>query len=290
MYALDVEPVATSHECDYPPEAASQPSVVEPRINPDAASTEIHAQVQTATSEGGVYDIDHDTLADADPDIVIAQGICEVCAVDTVVVEQAVEALELDCDVVTTDPHRLHDVFDDIHRIGEALDRPTQAAALVDDLQTRVDQVADTAAESPIRPDVTVLDWLEPVMVAGHWIPDLIDIAGGTYELAEPGDASRPRNWSDIRAYDPDLLVAAPCGFELSQTFNDLDVLTNRDGWRQLRAVRMNRAYAMDGHHYVNRPGPRLVDTLEAFAAILHPDSFESPMSSKVKSLAHSPV
>jgi iron complex transport system substrate-binding protein len=290
VYALGVEPVATSHECDYPPEAAELPSVVDSRIDADAASGDIDQQVQQAETEGGVYEIDREALAEADPDLVISQGICEVCAVDTVVVESAIEELGLDCELLTTDPHSLDDIFDDIRRIGAALDREERASELLADLQTRVDRVAERAEGMPFSPEVAVLDWLDPVMVAGHWVPELVELAGGSYGLADSGDASTPREWAEIREYDPDILVAAPCGFELDQTFENLADLTDRDGWQQLRAVRMNRAYAMDGHHLMNRPGPRVVDTLEALAALIQPEGFDVPEAWMATSLAKPPA
>ncbi|MFQ3319070.1 MAG: iron complex transport system substrate-binding protein [Natronomonas sp.] len=286
VYALGVEPVATSHECDYPPEATDLPSVVDSRVDADASSADIDAQVQDAESTGGVYEIDRETLAEVDPDLVISQGICEVCAVDTVVVESAIEELGLDCDLLTTDPHSLEDIFDDIRRIGEALDRSERADELLADLRARVDAVEAAAAESGIRPEVAILDWLDPVMVAGHWVPELVELAGGRYGLADPGDASTPREWAQICEYDPDILIAAPCGFELDQTVENLTDLTDRDGWKQLRAVRMNRAYMMDGHHLMNRPGPRVVDTLEALAALIQPDGFETPEAWMARSLS----
>jgi iron complex transport system substrate-binding protein len=286
--ALGVEPVATSHECDYPPEVEDVPSVVESRIDADASSAEIDRQVQESAEEG-VYRIDREALAAADPDVVIAQGICEVCAVDTVLVEEAIEELGLDCRLVTTDPHSLGDILSDVERIGEALGRGDRAAELVADLRTRIDRVATTAADSPIEPTVAVLDWLDPPMVAGHWVPELVDLAGGAYGLADPGDASTPREWTDIVEYDPDILVAAPCGFDLEQTFENRSDLTGRAGWSELRAVRMNRVYAVDGHHLTNRPGPRVVETLETLAALLQPGAFDVPEPWMARSFSEAP-
>ncbi|WP_299233546.1 ABC transporter substrate-binding protein [Natronomonas sp.] len=288
--ALGVEPVATSHECDYPPAVADAPSVVRSRIDADASSATIDSQVQSADADGGVYRIDREALAAADPDLVISQGICEVCAVDTVVVETAIEELGLECELLTTDPHSLGDILSDIERIGAALGRADRADELVAELRARVDRVSTAVDASPIDPTVAVLDWLEPPMVAGHWIPELVELAGGTYELAAPGDASTPREWTAIREYDPDVLVAAPCGFGIEQTFENLSDLTDRPGWSSLRAVRMNRAYAVDGHHLVNRPGPRVVDTLETIASLLHPDAVETPEESMLRSLSDPPA
>ncbi|WP_254824074.1 ABC transporter substrate-binding protein [Haloglomus halophilum] len=288
VYALGVEPVGVSHECDHPPEAAALPSVVETHVDPEASSDEINEQVAQAERAGGVYDLDLATLERLDPDVVVSQGICDVCAVDRVLVREAVDELGLDCEVVTTDPHSLDDVLADIERIGAALDRPAAAADLVVDLRERVERVRaltdDVPAES--RPRVAVLDWLDPVMVAGHWMPELVEWAGGEYGMAEHGAESRPREWAAVREYDPEVLVAAPCGFELDQTFENLDELTGREGFDDLPAVREERAFAMDGHHLVNRPGPRLVATLEYLAWVLHPDRFDEPPADAVRPLA----
>ena len=275
--ALGVRPVATSHECDYPKSVADVPSVVESRIDASASSAEIDSQVQASAAEGGVYRINREALAAADPDVVVSQGICEVCAVDTVVVESAIEELGLDCELVTTDPHSIEDILADIESIGAAIGRKKRAAELVDELRGRIDRVATRAAESPIRPTVAVLDWLEPPMVAGHWVPELVELAGGEYGLADPGDASTPREWAEIRGYDPDVLVAAPCGFGLDQTAENRTDLTGRDGFSVLRATRMNRVYAVDGHHLMNRPGPRIVESLETLAALVQPEAFDVP-------------
>jgi iron complex transport system substrate-binding protein len=277
LYALGVEPVGVSHECDHPPAASDRPTVIHSRVDASASSSEIDKQVQTAVETGGVYEIDRDALADLDPDLIVSQGICDVCAVDDSDVRQAVDDLGLGADVVATDPHSLEDVFSDLERLGEILDREAKAAAVVADLRERVERVRDlTPAESP---RVAVLDWLDPVMVAGHWIPEMVDIAGGTYPLGTPGDKSTPREWSAIREANPDVLVAAPCGFGLDQTRENATDLTGRDGWESLSAVQDGRVYAMDGHHYVNRPGPRLVDTLEYLAGVVHPGTVEVPGS-----------
>jgi iron complex transport system substrate-binding protein len=288
VYALGVEPVGVSHECDHPPEASDLPSVVETRVDPEASAAEINEQVARAERAGGVYELDLEALERLDPDVVISQGICDVCAVDRVLVREAVADLGLDCEVVTTDPHSLDDVLDDIERIGAALDRPAAAADLVVDLRERVGHVRALTDDVPAdeRPRVAVLDWLDPVMVAGHWIPELVEWAGGEYGMAEHGAESRPREWAEVRQYDPEVLVAAPCGFELDQTFENLDDLTGREGFGDLAAVREERAFAMDGHHLVNRPGPRLVETLEYLAWVLHPERFDEPPADAVRPLA----
>ena len=272
-YALDVEPVGVSHECDWPPTAADLPTVIHSRIDADAASDEIDEQVQEAVDSGGVYELDRERLAALDPDIVLSQGICDVCAVDDSEVRAAVNELGLAAEVIATDPHSLDDLFADIERLGAVLDREQEAERLLAELHDRVEAVRErTPADGP---SVAVLDWLDPVMVAGHWVPEMVELAGGTYGLADPGDRSTPREWAAIREYDPDVLVAAPCGFGLDQTAANATDLTDRPRWADLRAVENGRVYAMDGHHYVNRPGPRLVETLEYLAGVLY--GFETP-------------
>jgi len=272
-YALGVEPVGVSHECDHPPAAREQPAVIESRIDASASSDEIDQQVQAAVAEGGVYELDREQLAALDPDVVLSQGICEVCAVDDSRVRQAVADLGLDTDVVATDPHTLGDVFDDLERLGDVFDRQQRAREVVADLRERVTRVERATPDE--GPRVAVLDWLDPVMVAGHWIPGIVERAGGAYKLAAPGDPSRPREWREIRAHDPDVLVAAPCGFDLAQTVENAADLSDREGWVELSAVQSGRVYAVDGHEYINRPGPRLVDTLELLAALIHPAAIE---------------
>ncbi|MFB6151279.1 MAG: ABC transporter substrate-binding protein [Haloarculaceae archaeon] len=284
-FALGVEPAGVSHECDYPPAAAELPSMNRSRVDPDASSAEINEQVADAEASGGVYEIDREALARADPDLVISQGVCDVCAVDSVLVREAVEETGLDAEVLALDTHSLEDLYADIERIGAAVGRPDRAADLVADLRERVDAVAERASAVDDRPRVAVLDWLEPAMVAGHWVPQIVDLAGGRYGLADTGERSRPREWAEIREYDPEVLVAAPCGFDLDRTLAERATLEDRPGWTDLPAVAAGRAVAVDGHHYVNRPGPRLVETLEHLAGVIHPDRFDDPPGDVVRPL-----
>jgi iron complex transport system substrate-binding protein len=208
-----------------------------------------------------------------------------VCAVDTVLVEDVITQLGLDAEVITSDPHRLSDLYDDIRRIGSALDRETAAADLVTQLRERVDAVRRRAERTETRPRVAVSDWMDPVMLAGHWVPELVDIAGGRYDLVDPGGRSTPWEFERVVEYDPEVAVVAPCGFELDQTREHREELTDRSGWAELSAVRSGRVHLMDGHNYVNRPGPRLVDTLEYLAGVVHPEAFPTPPGDAVETL-----
>ncbi|QCC59231.1 ABC transporter substrate-binding protein [Natrinema thermotolerans] len=280
--ALGREPVGVSHECDYPPAAADAPAVTRSRIDAgeSASSGDIDRQVrETADTEAGVYDVDVETLDDLEPDAVVTQGMCDVCAVDEAVIADAVDRIDANPEIVPTDPHSVGDVLDDVERIGAAIDREQRARELRADLEARLEAVRERTADIPPadRPRVAILDWTDPVMVAGHWTAELVDWAGGEYGLADVGEPSRPRDWDPIRAYDPEVLIVAPCGFGLEQISRNATDLTEREGWAELTAVREGRVWAMDGDHYLNRPGPRLVDTLEALAPIVHPERFDGP-------------
>ncbi|WP_265109052.1 cobalamin-binding protein [Halosolutus halophilus] len=293
--ALGIEPVGVSHECDYPPGVESLPSITRSRIDADASSAEIDRQVlETAETEDGVYDVDVETLDDLDPDLIVTQGMCDVCAVDEIVVANAIEQInearrasssrtesddDADPEVVTTDPHSVADVLDDLDRIGRATGREDRAREVRLELEERIDAVRERTADIDAgeRPRVAIFDWTDPVMIAGHWTAELVDWAGGEYGLADVGERSRPREWDDIREYDPEVVIVAPCGFGLDQIAANRSDLTDREGWTDLAAVRDGRVWALDGHHYLNRPGPRLVDTLEAIAGMVRPDRFGAP-------------
>ncbi|SEW15747.1 cobalamin-binding protein [Natrinema salifodinae] len=277
--ALGCEPVGVSHECDYPPGAADAPAVTRSTIDASGSSAEIDQQVlESADTEGGVYDVDVETLDALDPDAIITQGMCDVCAVDEIVVADAVDRIDAAPDIVTTDPHTVGDVLDDVERIGQAIDREERAREVRADLEFRIEAIRNRTADidADDRPRVAVFDWTDPVMTAGHWTAELVAWAGGEYGLADVGEASRPREWEEIRAYDPEIVVVAPCGFDLEQIARNRTDLTEREGWDDLTAVEEGRVWALDGDHYLNRPGPRLVDTLEALAPIVRPNLFDA--------------
>jgi len=284
-FTLGVEPVGVSSACDYPPAVESIPAVEQSRIDEAADSAEINAQVSAAEEDGGVYEIDPDLLAELDPALVITQGICDVCAVDEIQVTAVIDDLGLETDVLTTDPHSLSDLYEDVRRIGRATETVPTAIERVSAWKDRISTIRNRSQAIDSTPTVAVLDWMDPVMVAGHWMPELVEISGGEYPLAEPGDRSRPREWREIREADPDVLIAAPCGYSREKTRTNRSELTDRPGWEELTAVQENRVYAFDGHHYVNRPGPRLIDTAEYLAGVLHPEEFPRPPSDVVTAL-----
>jgi len=269
VYALGVQPVAVSHECDFPPPAVETPAVTATQIDPVSSSATVNEQVADAQDDGGVYTVEYEVLRAVDPDLVVTQGLCDVCAIGAGTLGAALEDCETDAEVVRTHPHTLEDVFEEIRTIASVMNRRGHATALIDRLKTGIQTVSRTHASDSSRPTVAVLDWMDPVMVAGHWIPELIELAGGRAVLTERGERSTARDWAEIRKADPDVLVAAPCGFTLESTLEHADALTERPGWSSLDAVQHERVYAMDGDQLVNRPGPRLLETLVQLAGIV---------------------
>ncbi|OYR52772.1 cobalamin-binding protein [Halorubrum sp. Ea1] len=278
LFALGVEPIGVSHSCDHPPAARDLPTLTSTVVDhDDRSAADIDAQMRSV--DGAVYDLDVDRLAALEPDLVVTQATCDVCAVDAGAVHAAVASLDPAPEVLTLDPHSFGDVLDDVTRLGAAVDRSDAAAALVDGLTDRVDRVreraADAVAESG-RPRTAVLDWTDPPIRAGHWVRDMVEIAGGDPSF-QPDGASEPAAWDDVRAYDPEALVVAPCGFERDRAVDAIADLADRPGWRDLAAVDADRAYAADGNALFNRPSHRLVDSLEALFACLHPEHASAP-------------
>lgn len=272
--ALGVDPVGVSHACDYPSRVESIPSVTSTTIDLGHSSEAIDETVSDLGATAAIS-IDGEQIARLDPDVVVTQGMCEVCAVDGDRVRGAVSAADSPADphYCSLTPHSMADLFAGIEQVATALDRPSAGEQLVSSLQGRIDQVRGRTASA--GPRVAILDWLDPVMVAGHWTAELVTWAGGRYGLAGTGDHSRPREWAEIRTYDPDVLVLAPCGFDIDRTLEELAVVRERPGFEGLTAADAGRVWVMDGSQYLNRPGPRLVDTLEVLAAIF--DSADSP-------------
>ncbi|MDL5361862.1 ABC transporter substrate-binding protein [Halalkalicoccus sp. NIPERK01] len=275
LCALGVDPVAVSHACDYPPRVRDLPSIDFSRVRGES-SAERHDRVRTVSAEGTVYRLDVETLRNVEPDLILSQEVCGVCAVDTTLVDEVLVGLDSDPDVVGLHAGRLEDLFSCIERVGRAVGREERAGELNAELRERLAGI-EARTEGRERPRVAVFEWLDPLIAAGNWVPELVGIAGGEYGLAEPGDRTVEVGWDDVIGYDPEVLVAAPCGFDTEGTLARRDELTGREGWDELSAVASNRAYAMDGASYLNRWSPRLVDATERLAACCHPDVFGEP-------------
>lgn len=284
LFALGLEPVAVSHACDYPPAARDLPTVTRSRVEA-SSTTDVDEQVQTAMADhGAVFEIDADRLDALDPDLVLTQGTCSVCAVDATFVRNTVSAIDATPEILTVDPHSIDDVLEMGRRIGDAAGIPQKAQRLTVDLTERL-AALELALPDDDRPSVVVLDWLSPLMVAGHWVPEVVRAAGGRYPLTDPGARSRKQDWASITHLDPDVLVAAPCGLDIPETIADVDLLTERPGWSDLKALRTGQVYAMNGNAFLNRPGPRIVDAAEYLAGVIHPNAVPRPPQSAIRPL-----
>lgn len=268
--------VGISHECDFPPEIARRPVLTEPKLDPRGTSAAIDAAVRRLVRDGlSVYRIKEAELRAVRPDLIVTQEQCDVCAVPFSEVQQAVRAwLDAPAEIVSLKPARLDDILADFERVAAASGRPEAGRALVARCRERLDHLRRRAASARSRPRVACIEWLDPLMAAGNWIPEMVELVGGVYELLPPGAPSAVIPWGQLAAYAPDVVILMPCGFGLEQTRRELPALTARPEWRTLPAVRNQRVYSADGHAYLNRPGPRIVESAELLAGLVQPGYF----------------
>jgi len=268
--------VGRSHECDHPPELAQLPVLTEPKLDAEAPSAEIDARVKQLVSEGlSIYRVDAEALRRVEPTVILTQTQCEVCAASASDVEAALAGwVGHRPRVVSLEPKTLGDVWQDMQRVADALGEPARGSELAAALADRVTATAERSQRIRARPSVACIEWLDPLMVAGNWVPELVTLAGGRNLLGRSGAHSPWLELAELTAADPDVIVALPCGFDLARTRAELPPLAGHPEWQALRAVREDRVYLTDGNQYFNRPGPRLVDSLEILAEILHPGEF----------------
>lgn len=266
--------VARSHECDWPPSVLDLPLLTRTKIKVKGASSgEIDRSVKSLLEKGlAVYEVDADGLKALAPDVILTQDQCEVCAVSLADVERALCAWT-DCQarIVSLRPHSLADVYTDIQRIAEAIGRPAAGRDLARSMEARLAAVGSLVSGRP-RPRLAFIEWVDPPMSGGHWMPELISIAGGESLFGTEGAVSPWISWEDVASADPDIILIAPCGYEIETSLAEMAALQEHPVWRGLRAVRECRVAIADGNAYFNRPGPRLVETAEIMAEILHPD------------------
>jgi iron complex transport system substrate-binding protein len=276
------EIVGVSHECDFPPAARSKPVMVRSRIDPTTiGSGEIDRQVgDLLRSQQSLYALDEKLFKDSKPDIILTQGLCDVCALDYNDVVQAARSLAREPNIVSLDPHCLADILNDVVRIGEATHRSRQAESLVQELKARIEAVRDRAARSASQPRVACLEWFDPIYIAGHWVPEMVQIAGGIDILGTAGEPSVKVEWDAVIASRPEILILMPCGFDLERSMQESSLLKNRPGWQSLPAIKDGRVFGVSGADYFSRPGPRLIDGLEILSQLLHPELSPAPISS----------
>jgi iron complex transport system substrate-binding protein len=273
---LGDEIVGVTHECDYPPEAKKRRVVVRSAIDPERQeSGEIDRLVRDhLRTKKNIYTIDLPSLQAAAPDFILTQDLCEVCALDYDEVVAAAESLARKPKIVSLSPSTLSDVLRDIESVGEATGKKREAEALVNQLKQRIERVRERTTRSDLRPRVACIEWLDPIYNAGHWVPEMVELAGGTDGLAKKGERSKEISWDSVRAFAPEVLVLMPCGFDVGRSLKEVALLSRLDGWNELPAVKNGRVYAVNGSAYFNRSGPRLVDGIEILAEIIHPEIF----------------
>lgn len=279
--------VGITHECDYPSEIKSKPVVVRNVLPLEKMSqSEIDRAVADRMREGkSLYEIDEQLLRSLAPDLILTQNLCQVCAPSGNEVSQVIKALSKAPQILWLTPQSLSEVFDNVRELGAATDRTAEAEALVNDCYRRLDSLTERTRAVSYRPRVFCMEWLDPVYASGHWVPELVKIAGGIDELGRERGESVRISWEEIAAWAPEVLVIMPCGFNLQQTMKQVWSVYGFKPSSQffdLPAVRNNRVYAVDANAYFARPGPRVVEGAELLAQLIHPALFDSPTTSQL--------
>lgn len=269
--------VGRSHDCNFPPDITALPSCTEPKFQADGTSYEIDQRVKAILQEGlSVYRVDAERLAKLKPDIILTQDHCEVCAASLSDVREAVQSsLAQEVDIISVSPTDLSSAVDAVRTVARAIEAEREAEELIEQMKEDLQDIQQQVL--PLRrPGVLCLEWLEPLMAAGNWVPELVQLAGGTPLAATAGAHSPKLEWGKMRRLNPGIIAIAPCGYSISKTLAELDTITNRPGWMDLKAVQNHQVFIMDGDHYVNRPGPRLVNSTRILAEIIHPSRFRT--------------
>jgi iron complex transport system substrate-binding protein len=271
--------VGRSHECDYPASVGRLPALTSPKFNPEGLSGEIDERVREILVDAlAVYRVDADRLRDLAPDVIVTQSQCDVCAVSMRDVEEAVAHwVGGTPKIVSLAPYRLQDVLSDIERVAAGLDTPERGTELTRRMTLQMSDIEARAARALERPGVACIEWIDPLMSAGNWMPELIAMSGGRSLFGTAGEHSPWMKFDELaaRAGEIDVILIMPCGFGMDRTEKELSALTGQAVWPRLKAVADGRVYMADGNQFFNRPGPRIVDSLEILAEILHPDIFE---------------
>ncbi|MBC8043363.1 MAG: ABC transporter substrate-binding protein, partial [Rhizobacter sp.] len=272
------ELVGISHECDYPESIRSLPVLTESKVNHTAASDKIHTEVQSLMLTAlSLYCVKEEMLEAVQPDVIITQEQCKVCAVTPGDVQLAMKKMiGKNIEIVSLNPDSLGGIFTDIRSIGESIGCGGEADKLIELMRRRIEHVR-RQTDALHKPRVAFIEWIDPIFIGGNWMPELIEAAGGTALFAKAGEHSGVYMLEQITAENPDVIVVSPCGFKLDQTERDLHLLTSKPAWRGLNAVQQGRVFLADGNEYFNRSSYRIIDSLEMLARMLHPETFPAP-------------
>jgi len=268
--------VGRSHECDFPETVRDLPVTTEPRILTEGNSKEIDERIRRSLHAAvSIYHVFPEKLKELKPDIIITQTMCEVCAVSLNDVKRALdEVAEREIEIVALNPLSLEDIWEDIRRVGEAIGEAQQGRLLVIQLQKRMSAIVDRAEKIEERPRVASIEWIEPLMAGGNWMPTLIEKTGGKNLFGKAGKHSPVMKWEELVEADPDIIFITPCGWGIKKSTEELGILATRPEWTKLKAVKEGRVYIADGNQYFNRPGPRILESLEILAEVIHPEHF----------------
>lgn len=276
LYELGVgdQIVGVTHECNFPDGAKTKPRVIHSSFDPQKMdSKEIDKKIVGLMRTGGdIYVIDEQVLKNANPDLIVAQGLCEVCSPFTKEINKAVSILNNNPEVMILDPHNLNDILTNILEVAKRIDKTNEAQNLVSSLQRRVGYVKNKPKKS--RPKVLCVEWINPLFTAGHWIPQMVEMAGGINGISIQNESSRRMKIEDVVSFDPDIVIFMPCGFGVERTCEEYLKLENDKEWKSLRSVKNNCVYAVDANSYFSKPSPRTVTGLEILAKIIHPEAF----------------
>jgi iron complex transport system substrate-binding protein len=276
LYELGVgdQVMAVTHECNYPLDAKAKPRVIHSSFDPQKMSSQEidNKVVELASSGKDIYILDEQVLKKANPDLIVAQGICEVCSPYTREISRAMTLLDNKPEVIILDPKNLDDILQNVIEIGNKVEKQEKAKEFVAKLQKRIDDIKNTNKIS--KPKVVCIEWLDPLFSAGHWVPQMVEIAGGINGISSTGDKSRRMQIEEIVKFDPDVIILMPCGFDVSRTILEYEKLLEDSTWQKIKAVSCGQVYAVNANEYFSKPGPRTVTGLEILAKIIHPDTF----------------
>jgi iron complex transport system substrate-binding protein len=273
--------VGVTHECDYPSGIESLPKLTANPVDHALSSAEIDAAIgKQLARTGSIYSLDTESLEELEPDLVITQGLCDVCAVSLSVVEQTVASLSSSPHILSMNPTSLNEVLDTTIEVGDAVGCGAEARAKVSALRRRLTRVEEAVAGLP-RPSVGCIEWLDPPFSAGHWVPEMVRMGGGEELFAETGEPSGRISWEEVFEAAPGVVVLMPCGFDVTRTLREAQALPKLLGWNDLPAVRSGRVWAVDANSYFSRPTPRLIEGVEILARTLHPKAFPDSLGAK---------
>ena len=269
--------VGRSHECDYPEQVSELPVCTFPKFNVDGTSREVDDEVKSLVQSAlSIYYINEKLLKELKPDIIFTQSQCEVCAVSVSDVENALKNITgLSSRVISVEPNSIEDIFNDILTIAEILDVRNKGKELVELIKAKIDKTKKIVYQKS-SPSVAAIEWIDPLMAAGNWVPQLIKVAGGKNLFGEAGKHSPWMKYNDLVEQDPEIIIVMPCGYDIKKSLIEIKTLESKKGWGSLKAVRNRNVYITDGNQFFNRPGPRIIESLEILLEIIHSDFSES--------------